>query len=130
MVQLELDEKDKESFSEMQQSLGQAQQELAMVSGKLRTREQEGRLAELTLTELNGMGDETIAYQQVGKMFVQRPLSDLKQQLQTKAEACAKEREALAEKKTHVETAMQKLNEDFQEFIRAHLVAQASGASS
>eukprot|EP00965_Chrysotila_dentata_P172110 5679737-Pleurochrysis_carterae.AAC.1 len=67
MVQLELDEKDKESFSEMQQSLGQAQQELAMVSGKLRTREQEGRLAELTLTELNGMGDETIAYQQARK---------------------------------------------------------------
>ena len=64
MVQLELDDKDKESFQEMQQSVGQAQQELQMVSAKLRTREQEGKLAALTLSELQSMDDTTIAYQQ------------------------------------------------------------------
>eukprot|EP00316_Scyphosphaera_apsteinii_P025371 CAMPEP_0119316972 /NCGR_PEP_ID=MMETSP1333-20130426/41527_1 /TAXON_ID=418940 /ORGANISM="Scyphosphaera apsteinii, Strain RCC1455" /LENGTH=132 /DNA_ID=CAMNT_0007322763 /DNA_START=34 /DNA_END=432 /DNA_ORIENTATION=- len=130
LVQLELDEKDKESFNEMQQSLGQAQQELQMVAGKMRMREQEQRQAELTLLELQGMDTQTPAYYQVGKMFLQKPLTDLVTQFVDKMEACKKERAALKEKKDHVETAMNKVNDDFQEFIKDHLVTKEGGGGS
>lgn len=40
LVQLELDSDDKKSFAEMQQNMGQAQQELAMIGNKMRVREQ------------------------------------------------------------------------------------------
>uniref|UniRef100_A0A7S0NZI9 Prefoldin subunit 1 n=1 Tax=Calcidiscus leptoporus TaxID=127549 RepID=A0A7S0NZI9_9EUKA len=130
MVQLELDDKDKESFQEMQQSVGQAQQELQMVSSKLRTREQEGKLAALTLSELQSMDDSTTAYQQVGKMFLQKPMAELKQQLSDKVDGCRKELSALTEKKAHVEEALKKVNDDFQEFIKTHLVQQATAGSS
>jgi len=130
MVQLELDDKDKESFNEMQQSMQQANQEIAMVEGKRRVREQEQRLAELTLMELQAVGDDTVAYHQVGKMFVQKPLPELKELLGDKVESCKKEQEGLKSKKAHVEEALKKVNEDFQEFIRAHLVASDAAAGS
>merc|ERR1712014_133354 len=113
----------------MQQSMQQAQQEIAMVENKRRVREQEQRLAQLTLVELQSMGDDTIAYHQVGKMFLQKPLTELKEQLSEKVDSCQKEQESLKGKKSHVEEALKKVNEDFQEFIRAHLVA-SEGAKS
>jgi len=129
MVQLELDEKDKESFNEMQQSLSQAQQELSMVQTKARMRENEQRRAELTLAELQEMPDDTISYTQVGKMFLQKPLDDLKKEFSDKATSCQKERDMLGEKKAHVEDALKKVNDDFQEFVRAHLVSKEAAAS-
>ena len=38
LVSLSLDDKDKENFTELQQSIGQAQQELAQLTNKLRVR--------------------------------------------------------------------------------------------
>ena len=73
MVQLELDEKDKESFSEMQQGMNQARQELAMVDGNMRKVATERREAELILAELSGMGPDTAAYKQCGRCLSSRP---------------------------------------------------------
>ena len=93
-----------------------------MVQSKLRMRETEQRRAQLTLAELQGMESETVAYTQVGKMFLQAPLDVLRQQIGDKAVTCQRERDALSEKKSHVETALKKVNEDFSEFVRSHLV--------
>lgn len=127
MVQLELDDKDKESFNEMRQSMGQAQQELSMVQRKQQIRVQEQRQAELTLAELQGMSDDTVAYHQVGKMFLQNPMVDLKEKLSTKVEGCKKEVEGLKGKEEHVKKAAEKVTEDFNEFIKAHLVSREEG---
>ena len=81
----------------------------------------------LTLKELQAMDESTVAYQQVGKMFLQKPMGELKQALGEKAEGCAKEHDALTEKKAHVEAALKKLNDDFQEFIKSHLITHAEG---
>tara|TARA_B110001452_G_C15050397_1_gene366794 strand:+ start:182 stop:433 length:252 start_codon:yes stop_codon:yes gene_type:complete len=77
LVHLELDEKDKEQLQELQQSMGQAQQELAMLRQKTAMRESEKRRADLTLGELDGLPTDAKAYKQVGKMFLLQPLPGL-----------------------------------------------------
>ncbi len=133
LVQLELDEKDKENFSELQQSMSQAQQELGRINGKLQLREREKRHAQFTLAELNEMDNSTRAYRQVGKMFLADDMTNLKDSLGQKIVACDKEVRtrrrrrachtshhpstptrapqvtALSEKRSHVEEALKKV---------------------
>ena len=133
LVQLELDEKDKENFSELQQSMSQAQQELGRINGKLQLREREKRHAQFTLAELNEMDNSTRAYRQVGKMFLADDMPNLKDSLGQKIVACDKEVRtrrrpradhtsphpptttrapqvtALSEKRSHVEEALKKV---------------------
>lgn len=103
LVQLELDEKDKENFQELQQSVGDAQRELATIANKIRTRNAEAKHAALTFAELEPIPDETRSFEQVGKMFLLRPLPELKQKLTETCETATKEVKALDEKKAHVE---------------------------
>jgi prefoldin subunit 1 len=130
MVQLELDEKDKESFQEMQTSMNQARQEIALIDATLRKRTTEKREAELILAELSTMGSDTTAYKQVGKMFLQTPIDDLKVFLDTKTERCIKECDALTEKRSHVTQAAEKLQVDFQQFVKEHIYQQQAGATA
>lgn len=122
MVQLELDDKDKENFQELQTSSMQAQQELASVTTKLRTRNAEGKHAALMCAELADIPDETRTYEQVGKPFIAKPLSQIKAEMKAKADACEKDVATLTEKRKHVEDAYKKIQADFQEFVKAHLV--------
>lgn len=124
MVQLELDEKDKESFTEMQQSMNTARQELTVLDTNLRKRATEKREAELILAELSPLGLETPAYKQVGKMFLQSPIEDLKAILSTKVDQCRKDHEALSTKRTHITEAAEKLQVDFQQFVKEHIYQQ------
>ncbi len=55
-------------------------------------------------------------------MFILKDMPTLRSELSAKVEACKKECAALEEKRTHVETAYKKVQEDFQEFVNAHLV--------
>ena len=75
MIQLELDDTDKKQFAELQQAMGQAQQEQSLVVQKLRVRETEKRRSDLTLSELKDVDNSTKAYVQVGKMFLQEDLA-------------------------------------------------------
>ena len=101
-VMLELDDKEKENLQELQQSVGQAEKELAMISSKLRQREIEGKRAELTKLELDTIADETPAYVQVGKMFLLEPLSEIKASLTKRVEDSTKDVAVLKEKQLHV----------------------------
>ena len=103
LVQLELDEKDKENFQELQQSVGDAQRELAQIANKIRVRGAEGKHAALTFAELEPIPDATRSFEQVGKMFLLRPLPELKQKLTDLCETTTKEVTALTDKKSHVE---------------------------
>ena len=126
LVSLELDEKDKENFTELQQSIGQAQQELAQLTNKLRIRVGEAKHSQLTLAELETVPDETRAFAQVGKMFLLQALPELKKELVEKVESCNKDVAAMTEKKGHVEETYKKVQEDFQEFVKAHVVDENS----
>ena len=103
LVSLELDEKDKENFQELQQSMAQAQGELSNLTTKLRTRGAEAKHSQLILKELEAVPDETRSYTQVGKMFLLQPLPELKKKLSDKTESCVKEVAAITEKREHVE---------------------------
>jgi len=128
LVQLELDEKDKENFQELQQAMGEAQKELASLTMKGRTRNAEAKHAAFTYAELEKVGDDAKAYEQVGKMFLLKPLPDLKAQLEEEVEKATKDATALGEKKKHVEESYKKIQEDFQEFVKAHMVSADEAA--
>ena len=130
LVQLELDEKDKENLQELQQEIAKAEVELQQTQLKLRTRNAEARHSQLTLAELASVPDETKAYEQVGKMFLLKPITELKSALTENVEASQKDVASLTEKKTHQEEAYKKVKEDFQEFVKAHVVEQKEGEGS
>lgn len=123
LVQLELDEKDKENLQELQQSMGEAQRELANLTIKARTRAAEAKHAALTYAELEQVDEGVRAFEQVGKMFLLRPLPELKQQLSDAVETGTKDANALEDKKKHVEETYKKIQEDFQEFVKAHVIS-------
>lgn len=122
LVQLEIDEKDKETFQELQQGMQQAKQELQMVSMRLRMRQTEHKQALLTLSELDEIADSSPAYVQVGKMFLQQPLSELKQNLRDKATSASSDIESSKKQQEMVEETAKKVEADFQDFVRAHMV--------
>lgn len=128
MVQLEMDDKDKENFQELQKSSMDAQQELANVTTKLRTRNAEGKHASLMYAELAEIPDATRTYEQCGKPFIAKPLAQIKAEMKAKAEACEKEVATLTEKRKHVEETYKKVQADFQEFVKAHLVDKSDAA--
>ena len=124
LVQLELSDEDKENFQALQAEMAKAQQELAQTTQKLRTRNAEVKHAGLTLAELQEVPDECRAFEQLGKMFVLRPLVSLKEDLVKQMDTGTKEVAALTEKRDHVDAAYNKVSEDFNEFVKAHLVEQ------
>ena len=130
MIQLELDDTDKKQFAELQQAMGQAQQEQSLVAQKLRVRETEKRRSDLTLSELKDVDDSTRAYLQVGKMFLQQDLAGLKKKMAEKSEACGKEAVTLKQQREHVEAAAKKVQADFEEFIKSHLITEGGGEKS
>lgn len=103
LVQLELDDKDKDNFKELQDSITEAQREIAGITQKMRTRNAEAKHAELTLEELSTIDDSTRTYEQVGKMFLMKPLTDLKAQLNETKESGQKEVASLTDQKKHRE---------------------------
>ena len=80
------------------------------------------RHATLTLAELEAIDESTRTFEQVGKMFLLKPLPEVKQQLSESAETGSRDAAALAEKKKHVEETYKKIQEDFQEFVKAHMI--------
>ena len=56
--------------------------------------------------------------------LLQNPMSELKGKLTTKIEGCKAELVSLKGKEEHMEAASSKLNDDFNEFVRAHLVTR------
>merc|ERR1711865_611757 len=126
LVHLEMDENDKESLHGLQQGMAQAQQEVQMLQAKLQMRESERRRSDLTLHELADLPDTARAYKQVGKMFLMHSLPDLMQSLTEKSVNCEKEVGALKEKLTHVSAASEKVEADFNDFVKSHMVETPS----
>jgi len=106
----------------MQASIGKMQQELGMLTTKLRTRNAEAKHSQLTLVELEDLPEETRTYEQVGKMFLLQPLPEVKSKLSENVAGAEKETTALTETRTKREEEYKKLQEDFQEFVKAHVV--------
>ena len=63
-----------------------------------------------------------------GRKHAQKP--KLKQTLLDTVATCEKEVSQLEEKKAHVDKAYEKVQEDFQEFVKGHLVESKEGEKS
>lgn len=78
------------------------------------------RHAALTYAELEEVPDDARAFEQCGKMFLLRPVPELKESLAEAVESGNKDATALVEKTKHVEETYKKLQDDFNEFLKAH----------
>ena len=97
-----------------------------MLQAKVQMRESERRRCDLTLHELTDLPETARAYKQVGKMFLMQPLPELTQSLTDKSVNCEKEVAALKEMLTNVVAASEKVEEDFNDFVKSHMVEAPS----
>ncbi|KAI8375472.1 Prefoldin [Blakeslea trispora] len=67
-------------FVELQSKYVHSQQQANTTKAQIATKQRERKLAELTRRELDGLDDDTKTYKPIGKMFIQSPLKDMKQQ--------------------------------------------------
>ncbi|KAI9469756.1 MAG: Prefoldin [Benjaminiella poitrasii] len=67
-------------FVELQNKYVQSQQQVNATKAQIAGKQRERKLAELTRRELDGLDDDTKTYKPIGKMFIQNPLSEMKQQ--------------------------------------------------
>lgn len=64
----------------MQANYIHSQQQANTVKAQIQSKQRERKLAELTRRELDSLDSQTKTYKPVGKMFIQSPLSEMKQQ--------------------------------------------------
>ncbi|KAG0739329.1 hypothetical protein G6F57_005519 [Rhizopus arrhizus] len=74
------DEAIRKVFVELQAKFIHSQQQVNTVKTQIQSKQRERKMAELTRRELDSLNSETRTYKPVGKMFIQSPLSEMKQQ--------------------------------------------------
>ncbi|KAI9257606.1 Prefoldin [Sporodiniella umbellata] len=74
------DEAIRKVFIELQASYVHSQQQVNATKAQIQSKQRERKMAELTRRELDSLDPETKTYKPVGKMFIQSPLSEMKQQ--------------------------------------------------
>ncbi|KAI8143466.1 Prefoldin [Fennellomyces sp. T-0311] len=67
-------------FVELQAKYVASTQQLNTVKAQIQAKQRDRKMAELTRRELDSLDADTKTYKPVGKMFVQTPLSEMKQQ--------------------------------------------------
>ncbi|CAO3648755.1 unnamed protein product [Mucor hiemalis] len=67
-------------FVELQAKYIHSQQQTNTTKAQIQGKQRERKMAELTRRELDGLDDDTKTYRPVGKMFIQSPLSAMKQE--------------------------------------------------
>ncbi|EIE81549.1 hypothetical protein G6F46_001982 [Rhizopus delemar] len=74
------DEAIRKVFVELQAKFIHSQQQVSTVKAQIQTKQRERKMAELTRRELDSLDPQTKTYKPIGKMFIQSPLNDMKQQ--------------------------------------------------
>ncbi|CAO3700375.1 unnamed protein product [Rhizopus stolonifer] len=74
------DEAIRKVFIELQANYVHSQQQANTVKVQIQSKQRERKMAELTRRELDSLDPQTKTYKPVGKMFIQSPLSGMKQQ--------------------------------------------------
>ncbi|KAG0174968.1 hypothetical protein DFQ28_003451 [Apophysomyces sp. BC1034] len=74
------DETIRKVFVELQAKYVANSQQVAQIKSQIQAKQRERKMAELTRRELDELDADTKTYKPVGKMFIQSPLRDMKQQ--------------------------------------------------
>ncbi|KAI9279618.1 Prefoldin [Sporodiniella umbellata] len=74
------DEAIRKVFVELQANYIHSQQQVNTTKAQIQSKQRERKLAELTRRELDTLNSQTKTYKPIGKMFIQSPLSEMKQQ--------------------------------------------------
>ncbi|KAH7096010.1 Prefoldin [Paraphoma chrysanthemicola] len=90
-------------LQEISQKKAFAEQQLLIVRQQKTARTREGRMLQLTSSEVSSLPAETRVYEGVGKMFVLTPTSSVQARLQAESEALVKEMSNLDKKEDYLE---------------------------
>ncbi|KAF1911912.1 Prefoldin [Ampelomyces quisqualis] len=90
-------------FQEISQKKAFAEQQLVIVRQQKVARTREGRMLQLTSSEVSSLPPDTKVYEGVGKMFVCTPILDVQKRLQAESEALTKEMSNLDKKEDYLE---------------------------
>ncbi|KAJ1626067.1 hypothetical protein T492DRAFT_1035319 [Pavlovales sp. CCMP2436] len=121
------------TFQELQANLQRGHREQQSVSANSRIRAREEKMASVTLVGLNELPEGTRVHTQLGKAFLTQPLAEVKATMQARVVSAAKDLTMLIEKKAYLDGKVIQLEQEAQEFIKAHLKppdAKPAAASS
>ncbi|KAI2487605.1 prefoldin protein [Pyrenophora tritici-repentis] len=90
-------------LQEISQKKAFAEQQLVIVKQQKAARTREGRMLQLTSSEVSSLPADTKVYEGVGKMFVCTPISDVQKRLKEESEALTKEMSNLEKKEDYLE---------------------------
>ncbi|KAF2833059.1 Prefoldin [Ophiobolus disseminans] len=90
-------------FQEISQKKAFAEQQLLIVRQQKTARTREGRMLQLTSSEVSSLPKDTKVYEGVGKMFVCTAIPDVQKRLQVEGEALTKEMSNLDKKEDYLE---------------------------
>ncbi|KAF2031986.1 Prefoldin [Setomelanomma holmii] len=90
-------------LQEISQKKAFAEQQLLIVRQQKTARTREGRMLQLTSSEVSSLPPSTRVYEGVGKMFVLTPIPHVQKRLQSESEALIKERSNLDKKEDYLE---------------------------
>ncbi|KAF7676868.1 prefoldin subunit 1 [Alternaria burnsii] len=90
-------------LQEISQKKAFAEQQLVIVKQQKAARTREGRMLQLTSSEVSSLPTQTKVYEGVGKMFVCTPIPDVQKRLESESEALNKEMSNLDKKEDYLE---------------------------
>ncbi|KAF1944512.1 Prefoldin [Clathrospora elynae] len=90
-------------LQEISQKKNFAEQQLIIVRQQKAARTREGRMLQLTSSEVSSLPADTKVYEGVGKMFVCTPIPEVQERLQGEGEALKKEMSNLDKKEDYLE---------------------------
>ncbi|KAK0383089.1 hypothetical protein NLU13_9003 [Sarocladium strictum] len=95
-----------------------AQQQIGLARSQMTAKQREQRLVRLTLGEMESLPEDAVAYEGVGKMFLQLPVSELRKKLDRQTHDLATEVEKLNSRLHYLETTHKNSREHIEQMLQ------------
>lgn len=115
-----LDEASARELQELQIQFSQTNREFQMVQAGLQSTRREQKLAEITMSELEHVKDNSKCYRSIGKMFMLSTRAEVDKYLNQKMEGEAKKEKDMTQKLEYLERKMKSQRHNMDELISAN----------
>jgi len=106
-------------LQEIEQKAAFSQQQIGIVKAQIAAKNREGRILQLTSSEVASLPEETNVYEGVGKMFVWSPSADVKQRLAAESEELKSDTSNLEKKLHYLETTYKNSQQSIEQLFRS-----------
>jgi prefoldin subunit 1 len=106
-------------LQEIEQKAAFSQQQIGVVKAQLAAKHRESRMLELTMNEVVSLPEETKVYEGVGKMFVQRPSTEVRQRLASESVELKSDKSNLEKKLHYLETTFKNSKDNIDKILQS-----------